>query len=79
MSQITLNPDPPVNDQQVLICLEDATMPAKITITIAGQTPVTVTLTKYCEYWHVPKGTQGSWVNFHDDSDQAQDESRQIA
>ena len=79
MPFISLTPDPPVSGQQLLICVNGATMPLDVVVTIAGKPPETIHITKYCEYWSVPPGTKGSMVNVHDNSGQANDESRQIA
>lgn len=79
MPNISLTPDPPVSGESVLICVNGAVMPLDVIVTIAGKPPVTVHITKFCEYWTVPPGTKGTMVNFHDNSGQANDESRMIA
>jgi hypothetical protein len=77
-ANISLSPDPPVHDQQVLICANGATYPLKITITLSDGRVATIQIVKGCEYWTVPKNAAGLWINFHDESGQAPDESRQV-
>lgn len=73
---ISLDPDPPVNGEPVLICLNGAHMPSKVSITVAGQAPVVIDVDKFCVYWTPPATANGSWINFHDENGECPDESR---
>ena len=50
MPTISLTPDPPVSGESVLICVNGATMPLDVVVTVAGKPPVTIHITKFCEY-----------------------------
>lgn len=79
MADIALTPDPPVHDQSCLVCVNDATYPLKITITLSDGRAVTFRIDKGCITWEVPKNAAGLTVNVHDESGQATDQSRTVA